>query len=146
MPKRGITLRCIKAKCLTLVTMSQCIMYVCCCTENTTTLSPHCLRDFGGCTIAWNAKKHTTTRISTSVNQNTLVACVSKILACKSHPTQDSVNNMLVYLATVPVSTITNKTRYAQAQNRVKSVVTGLPERFPITSANHYIVLNVTRR
>ena len=83
----------------------------------------------------------------TNVNQDALVACVKKKkLACTSHLTQDSVNNVLVYFATVPVSTITNKTRYAHAQHRMKSVVTGFPERSPITSANHSIVFNVKRR
>ena len=112
----------------------------------TTTLFPRFLRDLGGHIIAWNAKKHTTTRISTSVNQNTLVACVRKRLACTNHHTQDSVDNVLVYFATVPVSIITNKTRYAHARHRVKSVVTGLPDRSPITFANHSIALTVTRR
>ena len=88
------------------------MMYVCCCTENTTTLSTRCRRGLGGRTIAWNAKKHTTTRIGTSVNQNTLVACVRKRLACTSHPTQDSVRNVLVYFAIVLVSRIINKARY----------------------------------
>ena len=125
--------------------MYQCMMYVCCCTENTTTLTSVCRRGLGGHTIAYNAKKHLITRISTRVNQNTLVACVRKSLACTNHHTQDSVNNVLVYFATVPVLTITNKTRYANAQHRVKSVVTGFPDRSPITSANHAIVLTVTR-
>ena len=103
------------------------------------------LSGLGGRTIAWNAKKHLRTRISTSVNHNTLVACVRKRLAYTSHPTQDSVKNVLVYFAIVSVSRITNKTRYAHAQ-RVKSVVTGLPDRSPITFANHSIALTVTRR
>ena len=89
-------------------------------------------------------KKHTTTRISTSVNQNTLVSCVRKVLVCASHHTPDYVNNVLVYFATVPVSTITNKTRYAH--NRVKSMVTGFPDRSPITSANHSSVSTVSKR
>ena len=122
------------------------MMYVCCCTENTTTLSTRCRRGLGGRTIVWNAKKHTKTKVSTSVNQNTLVACVRKILAYTSHPTQDSVNNVLVYFAIVSVSRITNKTRYAHAQHRVKRVVTGLPDRSPITFANHSNALTVTRR
>ena len=122
------------------------MMYVCCCTENTTTLSTRCLRGLGGRTIVWNAKKHTKTKVSTSVNHNTLVACVRKRLAYTSHPTQDFVKNVLVYFAIVSVSRITNKTRYAHAQHRVKSVVTGLPDRSPITFANHYIALTVTRR
>ena len=146
MPRREVPLCCIKAKWLTLLTMSQCMMYVCCYTENTTTLSTRCRRGLGGRTIAWNAKKHTTTRIGKSVNQNTLVACVRKRLACTSRPTQDSVKNVLVYFAIVLVSRITNKTRYAHAQHHVKSVVTGLPDRSPITFANHSIALTVTRR
>ena len=121
------------------------MMYVCNCTETTTTLSTCCRRGLEGRTNRWNAKKHAKTRISTSVNQNTLVACVRKILACASHHTQDSVKNGLVYFTTVPVSTITNKTRYAHAQNRVKSRVAGLPDRSPITFANHSSVLTVTR-
>ena len=145
--ERGTSLFCcIKAKWLTLLTMSQCMMYVCCCTDNTTTLLTRCRRGLGGRTIVWNAKKHTTTTIGTSVNQITLVTCVMKRLACTSHPTQDSVNNVLVYFATVSVSRITDKTRYAHAQHRVKSVVTGFPDRSPITFANHSIALTVTRR
>ena len=81
-----------------------------------------------------------------SVNQHILVACVMKRLACTSYPTQDSVKNILVYFAIVPVSRITNKTSYAHAQRRVKSVVTGFPDRSPITFANHHIALTVTRR
>ena len=119
------------------------MMYVCCCTENTTTLSTRCRPGLEGRIIVWNAKKHLRTRISTSVNQNTLVACVRKRLAYTSHPTEDSVNNVLVYFAIVSVSRITNKTRYAHAQHRVKSVVTGLPDRSPITFANHSIALTV---
>ena len=91
--------------------------------ENTTTLSTRCRRGLGGRTIAWNAKKHTT-RIGTSVNQNTLVACVRKRLACTSRPTQDSVNNVLVYFAIVLVSRITNKTRYAHANHSIALTVT----------------------
>ena len=91
-------------------------------------------------------KKHLIARINTSVNQNTLVACVRKRLSCTSHPTQDYVKNVLVYFAIVPVSRITNKTRYAHAQHRVKNAVTGLPDRSPITFANHSIALTVTRR
>ena len=94
MPRREVPLCCIKAKWLTLLTMSQCMMYVCCCTENTTTLSTRCRRGLGGRTIVWNAKKHTKTKVSTSVNQNTLVACVRKRLAYASHPTQDFVKNV----------------------------------------------------
>ena len=146
MPRRGVPLCCRKAKWLTLLTMSQCMMYVCCCTENTTTLSTRCRRGLGGRTIARNAKKHLRTRISTSVYQNTLVACVRKNLACTNHLTQDCVKNVLVYFAIVPVSRITNKTRYAHAQHHVKNVVTGLPDRSPITFANHSIALTVTRR
>ena len=146
MPRREVPLCCIKAKWLTLLTMCQCMMYVCCCMENTTTLSTRCRCGLGGRTIAWNAKKHLMTRISTSVNQNTLVACVRKRLACTNHLTQDSVKNVLVYFEIVSVSRITNKTRYAHAQHRVKSVVTGLPDRSPITFANHYIALTVRRR
>ena len=103
---------------------------------------------FGGWTIVWNAKKkRLITRIDTSVNQNTLVACIRKRLVCTSHPIQDYVKNGLVYFAIVPVSRITNKTRYAHAQHRVKSVVTGLPERSQshICESN-YIALTVTRR
>ena len=143
MLRRGVPLCCIKAKWLTLLTMSQCMMYVCCCTENTTTLSTRCRRGLGGRTIVWNAKKHTKTKVSTSVNQNTLVACVRKRLVYTGHPTQDSVNNILVYFAIVSVSRITNKMRYAHAQHRGKSVVTGLPDRSPITFANHSIALTV---
>ena len=112
---------------------------------NTTTLPTRCHCVVGGRTIAWNAKKHLIT-ISTSASQNTLVTCVRKTLACTNHLTQYYVKNVLVYCATVPVSTITNKTRYAHAQHRVKSVVTGFPDRSPIISANHYIVHTVTRR
>ena len=107
-------------------------------------LSVHCRCGLGGRTIAWNAKRHLITGISTSVYQNTLVTCVRKRLACTRHHTQDSVNNVLLYFTTVPVSTITNKMRYIRM--RVKSVVTGLPDRSPITSANHNIVLTVTSR
>ena len=42
-----------------------------------------------------------------------------EILACTGHHTQNSVRNVLEYFATVPVSIITNKTRYAHAKNRV---------------------------
>ena len=90
-------------------------------------------------------KKHLITRISTSVNQNALVACARKILAYTSHPTQDSVKNILVYFAMGFVSRITNRTRYAHAQHHVKSVVTGLPDRSPITFAIHSIALTVIR-
>ena len=65
------------------------------------------------------------------------VACVRKSLACTSQPTQDSVKNVLVYFEIVPVSTITNKTRYAHASRRLKSVVTGLPGRSPIMNASY---------
>ena len=146
MPTRGVPLCCIKAKWLTLLTMSQCIMYICCCTENTTTLSTRCRRGLGGRTIVWNVKKHLITRVSTSVNQNTLVTCVRKMLACTNYPTPDSVKNVLVYFAMEPVSRITNETRYAHAQHHVKSVVTGLLDRSLITFANHYIARTVTRR
>ena len=104
-PIRGVPPCCIKAKCLTMLTMSR-----------TTLLRSHLAVGVvwgGGRTITWNAKKNTTTRISTSVYQNATVACVRKKLACTSHSTQASVNNVLVYFATVPVSTITNKMRYA---------------------------------
>ena len=70
-------------------------------------LSTRCQCDLGGRTIAWNAKKYLIRRISTSVNQNTIVECVRKILACTSHPTQDYVNNVLMYFATIPVSIMT---------------------------------------
>ena len=146
MPRRGVSLYCIKAKWLTLLTMYQCMLYICCCTENTITLSPRFLRGLGDRTIVWNAKKHTTPRIGTSVNQNTFVACLRKRLACTNHPTQDYVKNVLVYFAIAPVSRITNKTRYAHAQHRVKSVVADLPDRSPITFENHSIALTVTRR
>ena len=89
---------------------------------------------------------HLKTRIGTSENQNTLVVCVRKRLACTNHPTQDSVKNVLGYFATVSVSRISNKTRYAHAQHRVKSVVTRLLDRSPITFANHSSVLIVTGR
>ena len=137
---------CIKEKWLTLLTMSQCMMHVCCCTENTTTHLTHCRRGVGGRTITWNAKKHLITRISTIVNRNTLVACVRKRLACTNHPAQDYVKNVLVYFAIVPVSRFTNETRYEHAQHRVKSVVAGLPDQSPIIFANHSIALTVTRR
>ena len=146
MPRRGVPLCCIKGKWLTLLTMSQCMMYVCCCTENTTTHLTCCRRGLGGRTIAWTAKKHLRSRISTSVNQNTHVACVRKRLACTNHLTQDSVKNVLVYFAIVSVSRFTNKTRYEHAQHRVKSVVTRLPDRSLITFANHYIAPTVRRR
>ena len=99
MPRRGVLLCCIKSKWLTLLTMSQRMMYVWCCTENTTTLSTRCRRGLGGRTIVWNAKRHFITSISTSANQNTLVTYVRKRLACTSHPAQDYVNNVLVYFA-----------------------------------------------
>ena len=71
-----------------------------------------CQRGLGGRTITWIAqKKHLITKISTSVNTITLVACVRKILACTSHPTQNYVGNVLECIETVPVSTITKKTR-----------------------------------
>ena len=101
---------------------------------------------FGRSYYCMECEKHTKTKVSTSVNQNSLVARVRKRLAYTSHPTQDSVNNVLVYFAIVSVSRITNKTRYAHAQHRVKSVVTGLPDRSSITFANHSIALTVTRR
>ena len=75
--------------------------------EHTTLLSRF-RRGFGGRTIAWNVKKHTTTRIGTSLNQDTLVACVRKRLACTNHLTQYSVNTVLVYFSIVHVSRITN--------------------------------------
>ena len=78
MPRRGVRLRCIKTKWLTLLTMSQCMVYVYCCTQNTTTHLTHCRRGLGCHTTAWNAKKHLRTKISTIVNQSTLVACVRK--------------------------------------------------------------------
>ena len=59
-----------------------------------------------------------------------------KKLAYTSHPTQYYARNVLEYLATVPVSTITNKTSYVHVEIHVKSVVTGLLDRYPITSAN----------
>ena len=119
-------------------------MYVCCCTENITTLSLRCRRGlwFGRLYYCMECEVHTTT----SVNQNTLVACLRNRLACTSHPTQDSAKTVLVYFETVPVSTITNKTSYSHAQNRVKSVVTGLPDQSTIISAKHYIALTVTMR
>ena len=46
----------------------------------------NCRCGLGGRTIVWNAKKHTTTRTSTCVNQNTLVTCVRKRLACMYKP------------------------------------------------------------
>ena len=101
---------------------------------------------FGRSYYCMECEKHLITRISTSVNHNIFVACVRKRIAYTYHPTQDYVKNVLVYFATVPVSTITNKMKYADAQHRVKSVVTGWPERSPITFANHYIVLTVTMR
>ena len=52
------------------------MMYVCCCTKNTTTLSLRCRRCLGSRTITWNVKNHTTTRIGTSVNQITLVIII----------------------------------------------------------------------
>ena len=143
MPRRWVPLCCIKAKWLTLLTMSQCMMYVCCGTQNTTTLPPRSRRGLRGRTIVRNAKKHLITSVSTSVNHNTLVICVRKKLSCTSHPTHDSAMNDLVYFAVVPVLRITNKTRYAHAQHRMKNVVTGLPDRSPITFANHSIVLCV---
>ena len=124
--------------------MSQYMMYVCCCTTDTTTILFRCRRGLGGTTIVW--KKHTTTGIGTSVNRITFLACVSKILSCTSHHTQDYERNVLVYFSTVPVSTITNKTRYAHVKNRVQSVVICLPNQSPITSANYYIALTVKRR
>ena len=58
----------------------------------------HCRRGLGGCTIAWNAKKHLITRISTSVNHNTLVACVRK-RACLYKPSYTRFcKECLVYL------------------------------------------------
>ena len=57
MPRRGVPLCCIKVKWLTLLTIYQCMMYVCWCTDNTTTHLTHCRCGFGGRTIAWNAKK-----------------------------------------------------------------------------------------
>ena len=113
--------------------------------ENTTTLSTRCRCGLRGRILVWNAKKYLITRVRTSVNQNTLVTCVRQRLACTSHPTQDYVNNVLAYFGIVPISRITNKTRYAHAQHNVKSVVTGLPDRSPITFANHYFALTVTR-
>ena len=47
--------------------------------------STRCRRGLGARTIVWNAKKHLKTSIGTRVNQNTLVACVRKRLACTNH-------------------------------------------------------------
>ena len=88
-------------------------------------------------------------------------AYVRKILACTSHHTctQAYVRKILALynqsyasfcmecfgvFHNSACSTITNTTR--NTQNHVKSVVTGLPDRSPITSENHYIALTVTRR
>ena len=73
-----------ESKVLTLLTRSQCMMYACCCTENTTTVSTRCQCGLGGRTIARNAKKHLITRISTSVNYNTLVECGRKTLSVQT--------------------------------------------------------------
>ena len=51
---------------------------------------------FGRSYYCMECEKHLITRISTSENHNTLVACVRKWFACTSHPTQDSVKNVLV--------------------------------------------------
>ena len=62
---------------------------------------------------------------------------------CTSHPTKDSVRNVLEYFVIVHISSITKTQRHAQ--NRMKSVDDGLLDRPPITFANHYIALSVTR-
>ena len=140
MPSRGIPHCCIKTKCLTLLAMSECKMLL---HENTPTLPPHCQRGFGGCTIAWNAKRHLITRISISVNKNTLVSCVRKRLACTSHPTQDYVNN---------VWCISQQYLFQQSQqNEICTHTTSwekcghwFADRSTIISANHSSVLTVT--
>ena len=86
------------------------------------------------------------TIIVVNLVDNVPVVCVRKRLTCTSHSTQDTVNNVLVYFAIVPVSTITSQTRCVHVQNRVKSVVIDLPDRSPITSANHSIALTIITR
>ena len=48
---------------------------------------------FGRSYYCMECENHTTTRISTSVNQNTLVACIRKRLSCTSHPKKNSNNS-----------------------------------------------------
>ena len=143
MPMKGVPLCCIKSKCLNPVGNFP-VYDVCLLLHEQyyyalTSLS------------AWFGRSYYCMECERSYNDNrktcksdyTCIMCKDK-LAFTSQPTQDYVRNVLEYFTTVPISTITNKTRYAHI--RVRSVVTGLSDRSPITSVNHYIVLTVTRR
>ena len=84
----------VDAKYLTTLATSQCMTYVFCCTKNTTMFLLCCRRGLGCRTIAWIMRKHLITRISSSVNQITSVACARKRPVCTSHHTHNYLRNV----------------------------------------------------
>ena len=87
--------------------------------EHTTTPLTSLPAWFGRSYYCMKCEKHLKTRISTSVNQNTLVACVRKILACTCHDTQEYVKKVWC-IRNITCFNNHKQMRYAHAQHRVK--------------------------